>query len=1040
MMNILPLLRRLFCFVLAAVIQLHVFIGPVLRLGSVLSAFTVSTTYLILPRVANAQVPSDGGASNAAYGKNLLGQSATSGVDASGNLSIRSSNSTVNGQSVSGRVISAAPSASSADGIYQQSVLDSTNGAYGNQAAILGVADTNNSTLLQDSSTSSWSEAYKTIRNTAFKHTHPNMDSDVMFQQTTAVMQGKDPENLIGSLAGSCTTTRQLTETPSQKHIPDYEVCSKAGDAPGSAPVPSSCVVERSTSYTQVSTQFILSISYSQDASTKGSVHPTTLFTFNLASSNPSGVNLVLSNTTLAAVLATPEAKSIALAADDPSADLSLPVQSFFLQAPGQNDVAQSLDQGKMFFTNHPSGILISTHPTVARPSDRDDTCPFVTDAYGVPVYDADGFPKFQPDCELNFSEKAWHSIPSLNFPASDPPSVLAGSNTTGGYCSDGSSKYECGTSTWYTVYSYSAELWSWSDTLKQTPDGCLDAATQSNPTCWAESAPDVSFPRTGGVDVLQPAASTDKWYCTDASHYLDVQAPPSYSHIGPFDTGTSYRSTPDDDSWTVVRDAYPGEPRGPGVPFCRRAVARSFFCSDNGPVQAPFDQPNDTCGQFESNPQCSFVSSQCFDGSYDPSTGKCSAWEVTYDCGTTSPMIGGQTTDTLTCQGGPIHCEGNECVPSLGDDHSTDFANVAAQLQIVDDSGRDSQCNDAGDCKIFGGSYSNCKVAFWGVQDCCNKPTGANLYTYLYLTYASYSLAEKAGFIDYAAGTAFDVAGNILSQQAIDAVGGVADTVADAWSTVTNPFTTAWDSLYSRVVGASADSVTTAGSDVVSQTLSEKVTASVTQWVLDTFGDQQLADSVAALMQNSVAILGYIAIAYAVYSVVTLMIQLIWQCTEDEFTLNVNRELKSCHRIGSFCSEKVLGTCIVKKDGYCCFKAPLSRIIQEQVRAQLGLSWGTADAGQCDGLTTEQLNSVDWSKVDLSEYMDMLTKSKLLPDSLSTADSQYSLDNISRGIDPAGQRVGNDLATNASAQVNDTRSIDQSNAVIRNTLWGSLP
>jgi len=51
-----------------------------------------------------------------------------------------------------------------------------------------------------------------------------------------------------------------------------------------------------------------------------------------------------------------------------------------------------------------------------------------------------------------------------------------------------------------------------------------------------------------------------------------------------------------------------------------------------------------------------------------------------------------------------------------------------------------------------------------------------------------------------------------------------------------------------------------------------------------------------------------------------------------------------------------------------------MSRIIQEQIRPQLGLSWGTAREPNCDGVPIASLENVDWGQVDLSEWMAILS------------------------------------------------------------------
>jgi conjugal transfer mating pair stabilization protein TraN len=46
-----------------------------------------------------------------------------------------------------------------------------------------------------------------------------------------------------------------------------------------------------------------------------------------------------------------------------------------------------------------------------------------------------------------------------------------------------------------------------------------------------------------------------------------------------------------------------------------------------------------------------------------------------------------------------------------------------------------------------------------------------------------------------------------------------------------------------------------------------------------------------------------------------------------------------------------------------------LARILNEQGRAQLGRSWGGAESPDCSGFTVAQLQSLDFSRMDLTEF-----------------------------------------------------------------------
>lgn len=79
------------------------------------------------------------------------------------------------------------------------------------------------------------------------------------------------------------------------------------------------------------------------------------------------------------------------------------------------------------------------------------------------------------------------------------------------------------------------------------------------------------------------------------------------------------------------------------------------------------------------------------------------------------------------------------------------------------------------------------------------------------------------------------------------------------------------------------------------------------------------------------------------------------------------------CHETGSYCASSVLGICIQKARGHCCFNTKLGRILQEQGRPQLSsfsqIGWGTAHEPYCRGFTAEEFQALDFSRMDLSEY-----------------------------------------------------------------------
>ena len=93
-------------------------------------------------------------------------------------------------------------------------------------------------------------------------------------------------------------------------------------------------------------------------------------------------------------------------------------------------------------------------------------------------------------------------------------------------------------------------------------------------------------------------------------------------------------------------------------------------------------------------------------------------------------------------------------------------------------------------------------------------------------------------------------------------------------------------------------------------------------------------------------------------------------RCTKDEQTLSQNRRNNLCVYVGK--KEKTtIGVTTVVKHHWCCFDSVLSKVIQVEGRKQLGLTFGTADAPSCRGLTLDELERINFHKIDLTESIE---------------------------------------------------------------------
>jgi len=80
---------------------------------------------------------------------------------------------------------------------------------------------------------------------------------------------------------------------------------------------------------------------------------------------------------------------------------------------------------------------------------------------------------------------------------------------------------------------------------------------------------------------------------------------------------------------------------------------------------------------------------------------------------------------------------------------------------------------------------------------------------------------------------------------------------------------------------------------------------------------------------------------------------------------------------IGTFCANKAFfGACLRKQEVWCAFPSKLARIVQKQGRLQLGIGWGSAQSPNCRGFTPQEMQRLDFSRMDLSEfYADVMAR-----------------------------------------------------------------
>lgn len=464
---------------------------------------------------------------------------------------------------------------------------------------------------------------------------------------------------------------------------------------------------------------------------------------------------------------------------------------------------------------------------------------------------------------------------------------------------------------------------------------------------------------------------------------------------------------------------AYTPKTYNQGALACWTDAGGVEHCPENTAADA-LTPPANNCGALESDPQCALSQTRCVEGSQGPG-GFCFVEEHVYDCGTDVTVTVQDTDPVYDCPT-PIRCMGEECI-AHPEETNSDFGQAAAMLQVAQFAGMDMRCgaNDTPDlCRVFSGEDKSCKKAVGGWVDCCETPAGISIADYITL---AFNIAELDSAIMRLGDTGVG---------AIEGLRGGWETlrapVADTWSAVTQPFTDSLANIAGQVSPAASDVVKEGVIDTFKQTLMRQVA----EWTGQTFGAEagnllfsvvpesggsasaafiagengavKLADGSVQLGGGAAVVgtaLNVVMIAYTTYAILNILVNIIWECEEDEFELGARRALRSCHYVGAYC--KGFG-CIEEQRVYCCFSSPLSRIIQEQVRPQLGRDWGTAQRPDCSGFAISEMSHIDWNQVNLDEWVDILAISGQWPDA-----NALTLDNLTgsgSALNAGGSRV----------------------------------
>ena len=98
--------------------------------------------------------------------------------------------------------------------------------------------------------------------------------------------------------------------------------------------------------------------------------------------------------------------------------------------------------------------------------------------------------------------------------------------------------------------------------------------------------------------------------------------------------------------------------------------------------------------------------------------------------------------------------------------------------------------------------------------------------------------------------------------------------------------------------------------------------------------------------------------------------------CSASERELARERHDGNTRYLGKRCAKRTFfGVCIRHEKVWCTFGSKLGRILQEQGRSQLGRGWG-----DCRGFTVAEIESIDFDRLDLSEFTGNMLDGSMAP------------------------------------------------------------
>ena len=332
-----------------------------------------------------------------------------------------------------------------------------------------------------------------------------------------------------------------------------------------------------------------------------------------------------------------------------------------------------------------------------------------------------------------------------------------------------------------------------------------------------------------------------------------------------------------------------------------------AFTCTDSASVNTCQPLRERGCGQLSAT--CIAYNDQ----------GRCTSYTMNFQCEATPAT----TRERQVCETSLCAADGTGCFdtsrPADGD-----FGIAAASMEAAREAGVYGVNGD--NIEIFKGYAEECSIKTIGgssIKSCCEASSGGAGFT----NYAVLGVTAKAA---YAVGREELKAGSKY--------------------------------MYDALFQAQDAGLIESGASAAAGGLSSGAAEGVASQAGTQFGAYGFEFSYSA--SGGFSFVGFDPYSFA-FAVAVQIVTAWLQCDSTEQTMQLKRGQNLCVYISTYCSSKVLGVCVERKEKHCCFNSILAKIVNRQGREQIGMPMD-----QCGGFNQDQLQQIDFSRIDFSEFI----------------------------------------------------------------------